>query len=154
MSRPFLLLFLFAITLYNIIVFFIYAMIEEANLQLFNTIIYLSFLDLIFIFLYFIFPRLTISKKKFKKVENHYEFGESSVRIVSVGDGFREDVTVNYDKFLKTVYNISDIYLFVRPNYAYLLDVTVLTNDQIDFILNNIGKKNITAKEKLDKRKK
>ena len=81
------------------------------------------FFDVFYMFLIFVLPRLMIKKAKNVGTVLEFSFNEENFLIHAVNEHVDESATVKYSMVTKVCNNRDDVYLFISPRQAYIVDL-------------------------------
>ena len=111
------------------------------------------FIDALYAFLCFGLPRITYKKSPALDAKIHYEFFNDCYAVTSVLANGNEKSELNYQTVKKVMRYKNDVYLFIGPNQAYIIDTDGFELGSADALVSFIEAK-IEARKFLEKREK
>lgn len=88
--------------------------------------------DLLMVFMFFIAPRITINKSGTLNAVLHYSFGTSEVCFEAETPMMKDSGSLKYPAIIKVCRNNDDVYLFISKRQAYIVDISTLSDAEID----------------------
>ena len=87
-------------------------------------------MDALYLFLSFGLSRVMLKKNKSLDTVIEYSFDIDSFSFKAENQYANEDVTVKYAAIVKALKNKSDLYLFITPQQAYIVDLSTLSREE------------------------
>lgn len=95
-------------------------------------------MDILYVFMYLILPRITVKKAKNLNTTIIYCFEEDCFKISASNDYAQETSTVKYSLISKVGRRDNDLYLFISKNQAYIVDLSEISDEKADILINTI----------------
>ena len=110
------------------------------------------FIDALYAFMCFVLPTITYKKSPALNAKIRYEFSEDTYTITAELSTGSEQSVLKYTTLKKVLFTDSDIYLFIGPNQAHIVDKSGFELGEADAFLQFIESK-IEAQNFLSARK-
>ena len=103
-------------------------------------------LDALAAFMYVVFPRITLNKNKNVGTTIKYAFRDDCFMIEAESAHVQESSTIKYTLIKKIRQSGGDIYLFISKLQAFIVDISALSEPELE-ALKNLLKNNIDSKK-------
>ena len=107
------------------------ALLDILSTTLILCAVYLTFIDLVYILAFFILPHMSLKKSKQLNMVVKYAFSEDSFEMHAHSDYLDDTSTVKYTVLHKAAKKGSTLYLYPTRAQAFIVDLTVLSDEEI-----------------------
>jgi hypothetical protein len=94
----------------------------------------MAYLDILLIVCYFIVPRLTVKKARSLNATIHFLFEDEGMKIESEVPNATESSTIKYPFIVKVARKNTELYLYISPRQAYIVDLSELSHEDTEQI--------------------
>lgn len=114
--------------------FTLLAILDALSFQIWACLISVIFIDILYLFSYLVLPRIALNKNKSLNVKITYSFDTDSFQLNAVNEHMNENMTAKYTMLIKVVKENTDLYMFISNRQAYVVDLSGLSEEQIEIL--------------------
>lgn len=101
------------------------------NFTLLIYLFFMLFLDAFYVFCFVIYPRITIKKSNALNAKVHFAFEEETLHAEATTESSSESSTLKYTSLVKICKKENELYLFIAPQRAFIVDLSDFSEEQI-----------------------
>ena len=120
--------------------FTLLAILDALSFQIWACLISVIFIDILYLFSYLVLPRIALNKNKSLNVKITYSFDTDSFQLNAVNEHMNENMTAKYTMLIKVVKENTDLYMFISNRQAYVVDLSGLSEEQIEILKETMEK--------------
>ena len=120
--------------------FTLLAILDALSFQIWACLILVIFIDILHLFSYLVLPRIALNKNKSLNVKITYSFDTDSFQLNAVNEHMNENMTAKYTMLIKVVKENTDLYMFISNRQAYVVDLSGLSEEQIEMLKETMEK--------------
>ena len=120
--------------------FTLLAILDALSFQIWACLISVIFIDILYLFSYLVLPCIALNKNKSLNVKITYSFDTDSFQLNAVNEHMNENMTAKYTMLTKVVKENTDLYMFISNRQAYVVDLSGLSEEQIEILKETMEK--------------
>ena len=120
--------------------FTLLAILDTLSFQIWACLISVIFIDILYLFSYLVLPLIALNKNKSLNVKITYSFDTDSFQLNAVNEHMNENMTAKYTMLIKVVKENTDLYMFISNRQAYVVDLSGLSEEQIEMLKETMEK--------------
>ena len=120
--------------------FTLLAILDALSFQIWACLISVIFIDILYLFSYLVLPHIALNKNKSLNVKITYSFDTDSFQLNAVNEHMNENMTAKYTMLIKVVKENTDLYMFISNRQAYVVDLSGLSEEQIEMLKETMEK--------------